>query len=230
MKKLLILMMVLFVTGAASASTITLLAPTSGPGTAGDPLENGEGLRVYVAVSDSSLDTLAATITAAGDGANITAGITGGAEIEDYGVKLTKAPDSWGGGITSDGGWQSALSLGSAVDSATVVRMQAGMFGATIHGPATDPITFSGDIPANTGMSNIDYITPIAYIDITGDGSGNSITLTITNGAGNLGSTSVESDGSTVPGFGDAITIYTVPEPITIALLGFGGLFLRRRK
>jgi len=30
--------------------------------------------------------------------------------------------------------------------------------------------------------------------------------------------------------YGGALEIHVVPEPITIALLGLGGLFLRRRK
>jgi len=37
-------------------------------------------------------------------------------------------------------------------------------------------------------------------------------------------------DGLTVPAFGGPVTVYQVPEPATVLLLGLGGLLLRRRK
>ena len=136
MKKLLVLVLVLCVTGAASATTIFLIAPAAGePGSASNPLSTGETLRVYIGVSDNYLDTYAATITATGAGFDITGGISGGAEVADYGVQLTKAPETWGGAIMSDGGWQSSLSLGSVVDSTTQIRQHLGQFSSTIYGP-----------------------------------------------------------------------------------------------
>jgi hypothetical protein len=232
MKKLLILFLVLCVTGVTSAATISLIAPAAGtPGASDDPLENGESLRVYIAVSDDTLDTYAATITAAGAGGAITGGISGGLEVEDHGVELQVTPTGWGGGTSKSGGWQSSLSAGSVVDSSTSIRQQLGMLGSTIHGATDVPVVLVSSYPENTGTAFAYYNTPISYIDITGDGSSTQgITLSIANGAGNLGSTSIETDLQTVPSFGQSITIYTVPEPMTIALLGLGGLLLRRRK
>ena len=231
MKKLLILLLVLFVTGAASAATISLIAPAAGElGSATNPLNDTDTINVYVAISDNALEAYAATISATGAGADIIGGAAQ-AEAVDLGVELKVDPSTWGGGTSIQGGWQTALSAGSVVDSAIVVRQAFGMFGSTIYGATDDPVVLLSDYPVNEGTAYAYYNTPISYIEVTGDGSSTTgITLSIVNGAGNLGSTSRETDGTTVPGFGGSITIYTVPEPMTIALLGLGGLFLRRRK
>lgn len=54
--------------------------------------------------------------------------------------------------------------------------------------------------------------------------------VTARTGLGAQGTTDIELWNIGFTGIQDSVTITVVPEPVTIALLGLGGLFLRRRK
>ena len=69
------------------------------------------------------------------------------------------------------------------------------------------------------GIATSDSVSPFTIA------AGNQYDVTIKGLA--LGSHSITSD---LYGTGDTLSITVVPEPMTIALLGLGGLFLRRRK
>jgi hypothetical protein len=203
----------------ASATTVSLIAPAPGdPGSATNPLAASGSLRVYLGVSASDLDGLSCTISATN--ATITGGILA-AEAPEYGVKAT----DYGAIVVEDGGWGAGLSSDTEVVLGAA-HVQCGQFGNTIHGATTDPVAV---LPVAAGSLGVGVFvhTPIAYIDITADGSGNHINLSIINGS-KFGSTSILTDLVTVPDFGE--TTVVVPEPATMLLLSLGGLLLRRKK
>jgi hypothetical protein len=228
MKKLLVLMLVLGLTSAASAVTVSLYQPgASEPGGSANELDELDTLRVYIVVDGMGLDTLACTVQVVSGDGDITGGLQQ-ADAPDYGAEVTKNPEGWGGAETFDGGWQTDFT-GSVLDSASKIRIGAGHSGSTIYGASDSPPVDPENLPTHEGTSANTYITPVAYVDIQCTGP-TDLVLSIINGAGALGSTSVETDLTTVPTFGGDITIHQVPEPMTIALLGLGGLLLRRRR
>ena len=217
-KKLLILFMVLGIATVASATTMTLTR--SGSGT----LNADDTEKIYVYVDDSKLDSLGTTLNITNG--TFTVGIAA-ADADDYGVQATAVPTSWGGGVTTADGWGTGLSNDTALTlSDTRAQIGLGMFESVIHG-ATDLDTLA-DVPANETFANILYEISVAWIEIKSAGTGD-MELSWSNGSDLYGS-SWETDLTTVPGFGPTLTIPAVPEPMTIALLGLGGLFLRRRK
>jgi hypothetical protein len=225
MKKLLVLLLVLSLSGVASAvpCALQLMAPLPGaPGSSTNRLGIGQPLRVYIATDSSGLGGLAVTVTLTGNG-QITGGILA-AEAAGYGGSGTyySPPDIWFR-VGSDG-WQSSLSF-NTITTATTADIGMGQAGNTVYGATTSPVILFSDAPGNGVSTN----TPIAYIDIECLGVGD-VTLTMTTGSTH-GSWTFMDDGVTaVTNMGSPITIYQVPEPMTIALLGLGSLILLRRR
>ena len=72
----------------------------------------------------------------------------------------------------------------------------------------------------------LDSVSPFTI----GAGPWLEITITAPSDAVNLTSTTISSDHYATLGVKDLLTVNIIPEPATIALLGLGGLLLRRRK
>ncbi|MHC4482055.1 MAG: PEP-CTERM sorting domain-containing protein [Planctomycetota bacterium] len=227
MKKLLVLLLVLGLSGVASAvpSALQLIAPAPGaPGSSTAPLGVGQPLRVYIETDSSGLGGLAVTISLTGNG-QITGG-TMAAEAGDFGVQVT----DWGPGpgIFTNGGWQSGLSFNAVVTAGTQVELGLGQFQSTVWGPTTLPPEVFPFMPGDLGGGGATALTPIAYLDVECFGPGD-LTLTMVDGS-RYGTNTKMDDGTIVTDFGSAITIYQIPEPMTIALLGLGSLVLLRRR
>jgi hypothetical protein len=217
-KKLLILFLVLGLATAASATTLTLTR--SGSGT----LNASDTEKIYVYVNDSDMDSLATTLTVTNG--TFTANLIGQGDCDDYGVYVSTTPTAWGGGSSVAGGWQTDLSSNSVRSVAnTKAELGLGMFGSTIYGATS--VNSLADIPVNEGTSFLSYHVSIAYVELQAAGTGDMV-LSWVNGS-QFGTSSRMTDGS-LPTFGASLTIPAVPEPMTIALLGLGGLLLRRRR
>ena len=223
MKKLLILMLVLAMTSLAGATTVSIMPPVTGTsGSAIYPLEAAATSRIYFGVDASDLDTLSVTISVTN--ATITGGILA-AEAGDYGVEV----QDYGILVQEDGGFQPGLSFDTTI-IAGAAHIGLGQFGNIIHGTTTEPVVtlpvaagdLGGDFPVIVTAN-----TPIAYIDITAAGTGD-ILLSIANGSVH-GSNSLLTDLQTVPDYANG-TIFAVPEPATMLILGLGALLLRRKK
>ena len=227
MKKLLIFMLVLGLASLANAvATLDILGPATGPGSSGDPLEVDEVLRLYIATDVTGLGTLSVTITGSGSGVTITGGpLKAGAT--DWGVEVT----DWGPGpgIFLNGGWQTTLTADSVVTGGTKLEIGMGQIAGTIHGATTQPVEVFPFSPGDLGGGGAKVNTPIAYIDLKGTGSG-TFTLTMAGGSQFAPTTRMDDGTTIVTDFGSSVSVYGVPEPATVLLLGLGGLFLRRRK
>jgi hypothetical protein len=205
MKKLLVLMLVLGLSGVASAvpSALQLIAPPEGfPGSPTNPLEVGETMRVYVGTDSSGLGQLGVIIRLTGNGA-ITGGILA-SEAAGYGGSGTyyDPPGEWS--RVGEDGWDSGLSFDSVVIDGTQIEIGLGMFGKTIYGPTTEPVVVFTDAPPNMTTTN----TPIAYFDIECTGAGQ-VTLSLVPGGQYLcGVATIMDDGTPVTDFGSPITIY----------------------
>jgi hypothetical protein len=224
MKKLLVLMLVLGLSGVASAlpSALQLIAPAPGaPGSSTNRLGSGQPLRVYIATDSSGLGQLSVTITLTGNG-QITGGILA-SEAPSYGAQVTDS----GVALVWAGGWQTFTSFDSVVTGTTQVEIGLAMFGSTIYGATTLPPVVPVN-PGDLGGGNAVANTPIAYFDIECLGPGD-VTLTMVDGS-IYGSHTLMDDDTIVTDFGSPITIYQVPEPMTIALLALGSLALLRKR
>jgi hypothetical protein len=224
MKKLLILMLVLGLASLANAvATLDILGPGTGPGSLGDPLEVDEVLRLYIATDVTGLGTLSVTLTGSGSGVTLTGGPLK-AEAADWGASVTYFTHDMS--YNWAGGWQTTLSADSVVTGGTQLEIGLGSM-VTIYGATSIPV-----VTAATDLSGSPYeafYTPIAYIDLKGTGLG-TFTLTMTDGS-QFGTNTKMDDGTTVvTDFGSSVDVYGVPEPMTVLLLGLGGLFLRRRR
>jgi len=222
MKKLLILFMVFAVASLAGATTISMIDPAaSAPGSVEDPLDAAETLRVYLNVDASNLYTLSTTISATN------ATITGGIMVADANLYAAKYTDYIGMmPVAKVGGWAATYSFDTVVDVNGSAHMGLGAEG-TIAYLTTNPFVIPFPLDGFAGGFNLSQNSPVAYIDITAAGTGD-IVLSLANGS-TYGSTSILTDLSTVPTLSGG-TIYAVPEPATMLILGLGALLFRRRK
>lgn len=155
------------------------------------------------------------TSGAAGDTVTISLVTTDATTVK--GVALPLISDGGAGGFAANGAVNASLSSG----------LDNGYNGATLAswgftGTAGDWGAASGT--ALTGVAGVifsyDYTIDAAFV-------GDSITFAVSNLEGLMDYQVLTSDGSVAA---SSFAMSVVPEPMTLGLLGLGGLFLRRRK
>ena len=236
MKKLLVLMLVLGIASMASATVIDVVLDGAGDaghaGTSGDPLANGESIFIKLVLNfdDGSynagtgsgdyssydgyvLSAMDLTLTADSDGTMAVGtypGERGAALLHNTDWTFSGSPTIASNMLDTGPYASTAATLGGITQgidtwdgSAQVVTDLLWSIEVTANG--------TGDISLTWGMAT----TPGAYYPWVEDKYGGTSPTPASLVSGDLGGT---------------LTIYVVPEPMTIALLGLGGLFLRRRK
>ena len=200
MKKLFVLVLVLAITSMAMAATVDLQI-VAGPAPQGtDP---GSGAPSYL-----PSDTITIALVAAGFGTGATDGV--GAVKFDY---ATRNPASSDGGTGASPDLHSKLKgelyyVGTVQNSGSslIYRVDGSLLASDYTGiDAGNLWQFDFHVP------DVDHSS---IITIAIDG------LDINNKFG----------GDLTYTYGGSLEIHVTPEPMTIALLGLGGLFLRRRK
>lgn len=208
-------MLVLGLAGVTSATTISLVAPEPGaPGSAENPLNDSDTIIIYLAGSDGDMDTLVSTISITGPGAIVDAvGASDngtGTAFRYGGYMLVPGMDFWGGG------WQPDLS-----------------FEAFITGDAMTAVIGLGQFGDRAYSSHANGVSPMGFVEIHCTGPGE-VVVSIIEGDSDLvafGSSQIyPNPPGGAPSYGGAITIYQIPEPTTVALLGLGGLLMLRRR
>lgn len=229
MKKLLTLVLVLSMASLASATGIYLVGPEAGaPGSAGDPLESSETVRIYVTAT-GNLQKMIANVSLSGTATITNASALNGVNSGDLQTGPTDFTAKPGGRLEVMAPGSGFYSDGFA-DSLSDADIAAG--GAAAAFGYGTPSGGLGHAPM--GVDGSGYaITELAWIDVHCGGAGN-VTLTISDGDADIpavsyGTGSLDEAGDACT-YGDALTIYQVPEPMTMVLLGLGGLGVLRRR
>ena len=213
MKKLLILALVLGMAALAQAgpviSVVTSGAGDAGnAGTSGDPLVAGEMIAVKVVLVDNP-------------GSHSTSTYYDGYILSSMDLDLSVSAQ----GTIAEKGTTAPTRMKHHASFATWAEPEPAI--------ASNGIAYFGGVGPTAGITSpYGDVDLVWNLEITAAGTGN---ITIDLGLNGTTSYSVAGGGelswvNAVEGDLGDLTIYAVPEPITIALLGLGGLFLRRRK
>ena len=218
MKKLLVLMLVFSVASLASATVIDVVLDGAGSnghaGTVADPLDDGETIMVKILLQGNPVSTGWTSYDGYG--------------LSSFDLALSSDVGTVGYGRNAmDTGDATALSYEASV-SPNSDTLATGAF-SQITGVSTATVQAFGAIPGADLVWNI-KVTAAAdasllnNIDLSINGL-SQYTDNIHNGIpyNSSWTSALDSD------LGD-LAISVVPEPMTMALLGLGGLFLRRRK
>lgn len=221
MKKILVLMLVLAMATAASATVIdieVLDVGTSGGRlgqSAGDQLQDGDIIGLKLVLNQNG----------GGAAASYDGYVLSSLDID---LRTDGASDMYAaGGAMADLSWHTGWATKSwTVDTTIGFTQISGVGNNTLHGQA-DP----ADIVWNILLEADDDGSSYHAIDITQNLVGQYADY-FTTWASGVGFGNVPADWKnlTAADFGGVAGVYIVPEPMTIALLGLGGLFLRRRK
>ena len=238
MKKLLIFMLVLAMASLANATVIDVIVKGVGDsghaGTSGDRLVVGETIEIQIVLNYNQYagyasydgyitDAMGVDLHVSGSGTLSVPGIEIKAGRIGDDLKYHTSFGAWSQSGTNDGTVEGYTPL---IVSNQIAKMSGGVLTGFIAGdengnPPSSPTSLVWNLFITcTGESNV-------ALDLTLQDSASRYAA-YTNGAGTApyapGWVSLlESD------LGD-LTIYQVPEPATIVLLGLGGLFLSRRR
>jgi hypothetical protein len=215
MKKLLILTLVLGLSGASFGTTLYMVEPEPGaPGSEQNPLEPSDYLTIYIRGMDGDMDSLIMHMSVSGP-----AVITAAAGAADQGTGTTYR----------NGGYDLMAGMGFWMQGFQADLSFAPAFAGDGKTAAVGLSQFGG----RAWSTHANGTTPMAYFVIHCEGEGE-VVLTIGEGEAGLatfGSSQVyPNPPGGAPSYGGPITIYQIPEPMTVMLLGLGGLFLLRRR
>ena len=215
MKKLIILVLVLGLVGVASAGTLVVPATDDAQVDEANP-DHAYGLGGYMYISglsgydrdgyfmfDTSAIPAGQTITSASLTTKIHVNSTTGDTADFYSV----ANDSWD---------ESTITYNNAPAAGSTALFSIYVNGTGVEGGVA-------------GSPQVDSTDVTSYVASSYAGSDSLISFAATGGIGGLFIRSKEDSlGRDIPSV--ELTVNYVPEPMTIALLGLGGLFLRKRK
>ena len=210
MKKLLVLMLVLGITSLVSATVIDVVTVGVGSsgnaGTVSDPLETGETLMLKIVINHNPYP--------------------GWSSYDGYALSsMDLSLTATGSTTLSDGVSGKTTSLLSDAGLSPFVYTGDGTSYSKISGVAVTPIKGAADLVWNIVLTAAHEADGIIDIDLGLNGTSQYADYTDSTGANPYPGgwlNAVEGD------LGD-LQVY-VPEPMTLGLLGLGGLFLRRRK
>jgi hypothetical protein len=229
MKKLLALVLVLGMTSLASAG-ISLYIPEDAPGgSRATELQESESARIYI-VSDIQTGLLGLNVLVTLDGNGEFTGAVGkadagawGQEVLDFmGTPFPLAGTGWDSDYTND-----------PILAPDAVEIALGNFSNDIF-PTSLPVLeyqpANGEHLLNGVFDCPWYYAPLGYIDIHCGGAGD-LTVTMTPVTTSGGSYYIDGSPISADLIDGEVTIYQViPEPLTMSLLGLGGLALIRRR
>ncbi|MHC4457178.1 MAG: PEP-CTERM sorting domain-containing protein [Planctomycetota bacterium] len=229
MKKILVLMLVLGMASLANAAIISVttdgLGDYGNAGTTATPLADGETIALQIILEHNAYPSWSSYDGYVLDAMNVDLHVSGSGSLGVV-MKTTKTGDVTD--LKHHAGFDVWSESNPLIVSNQIASMMGGSLGyilgsagANGTGPASPPTQLVWDL----------------YVTNTGSGSSISIDLTLggsthywdySDPSGNAYPTA--SDKYATEGDLGDLTIYTVPEPATVALLGLGGLLLLRRR
>jgi hypothetical protein len=235
MKKLLVFMLVLGMATMANAYVIEVVTDGTGDaghaGTSGDPLVIGETIYIQIVLNNNPYPLYPSYDGYVTDGMDLDLHVSGPGTLDVPGIYGAKSPyprigddvgvhedwDVWSqSGQADDPGTTGVNEYEPMIVSNQIAQLMGGSFGYILGKYGPEPLVWNLYITASDEGE--------VLVDLTLGGTTHVWDFS-TPSDGPYGTVydAVEED------LGD-LTIYTVPEPTTVALLGLGGLLLLRRR